>query len=63
MEHLSPRVRDFIHATVTLLSPVSSGHLSDKERAQIIYYAQMIIDELSQPASPLDPAVIQHDEP
>jgi hypothetical protein len=62
MEHLSPRVRDFIHATVTLLFPVSSGHLSDKERAQIIYYAQMIIDELSQPVNPIYPVVI-HDDP
>ena len=63
MEHISPRVRDFIHATEMLLSPVLSDHLSDKERALIIHYAQMISDQLSQLASRIDPVVIQHGDP
>jgi hypothetical protein len=48
MEHVSSRVHDFIRATETLLSPVSTGPLSDEEREQIIFYAKMIIDQLAQ---------------
>jgi hypothetical protein len=49
MEYLSGRVRDFIRSTETLLSPVSTGPLSDEERDLIVYYANMVISQLAQP--------------
>ena len=49
MEYLSDRVRDFIRSTETLLSPVSTGPLSDEERDLIVYYANMVISQLARP--------------
>jgi hypothetical protein len=47
MDHISTKVRDFIRSTETLLSPVSTGPLSDADRDLIVYYANMVITQFA----------------